>query len=213
MNAPRFIVRVPDLESGPQHLATPITKDWMDAILEDTEVRGAGPAGEAKITVTKNGPQILVQGHLSVTVEVPCARTLDPAVYNLRPEVFLMLEPDRSRGAHSGRHSRRHDRSEKEPGGKKKGEGGWAADPELSGEDAATDTYSGEEVILDTFFREFILLEIPMVPLREDLRDGSSLATPPLPGGPGAATLDRPEASGHPLSPLAALKARLEKKE
>jgi uncharacterized metal-binding protein YceD (DUF177 family) len=179
--------------------------------------------------LTKNGVEVLVQGHLDLTVSVPCARTLDPAIYRLRPEVFLMLSPAGG-GDPGGRASRHHrDRSDRR-GGKtekkteKKSEknpakkSGWDKDPELSDEYAASDTYSGDQIVLDDFLREFILLEIPMLPLREDLRGVPFEANPPLPAAGAsvqdASVADSGEAPLDPrLSPLRDLKARLEKKE
>lgn len=230
MTSARYVLRIPDLDSGPKILRAPIPPEWIDEILADTEVRHSGGPGELSVSATKNGGDVLVRGTLAVTVEVPCARTLDPAVYALKPEIFLLLTPrrghERGRGAGHKRGSEKatfdsakgksgsekgkagadktHAASAKGKGGK--ASAGWEADPELSDEDAATDTYSGDEIVLDPFLREFILLEVPMVPLREDLRDGEIEARPPLP--------ENPERTGDPrLSSLGLLKERLQKKE
>lgn len=232
----RYVVRVPDLENGPQLLRSPIPTDWLDSILADTDVKSAGEEGRVSVSITKSDADVLVRGHLEVTIQVPCARTLDPAVYRLKPEVFLLLSPARrvphakatTRSASSKK--KRPERPEKPS--KTKGRGAWEEDPELSGDEAALDTYNGEEVTLDNFFREFILLEVPMVPLREDLRDESFAARPPHPGGqevagsggaqvPSLTGVDsgptergsEPKPLDPRLSPLASLKARLEKKE
>lgn len=208
MSSARFVVRIPDLESGPKLVRAPIPPEWLDEILEDTEVRHAGSAGELSISATKNDADVLIRGKLTVTIQVPCARTLDPAIYKLAPEIFLLLTPSkRARDERGGtrKSSRKPDnRGKAKPG--KGGQGAWDADPELSDEHAATDTYSGDEIVLDPFLREFILLEVPMVPLREDLRDSNFEATPPLP--------EIQERGGDPrFSPLALLKDRLEKKD
>ena len=98
--------------------------------------------------------------------------------------------------------------------------GNWENDPVLSDDDAAQDTYSGDQIVLDHFIREFILLELPMIPLREDLRGAAFEANPPLPdtGGAWSKTDASPSGSAErPLDPrfsaLAELKAQLEKKE
>jgi uncharacterized protein len=238
MTSARYVLRIPDLESGPKILRVPIPPEWIDEILEDTEVRHAAGPGELSVSATKNGADVLVRGHIAVTVQVPCSRTLEPAIYTLKPELFLLLTPRRSH--EKGRvHSKRSLRAKahadkahpglaqagpaelgKAKGGPEKAKGGtekakgkgpkghsaWDADPELSDEDAATDTYSGDEIVLDPFLREFILLEVPMVPLREDLRDSNFEARPPLP--------ENLERTGDPrLSPLGLLKELLQKKD
>lgn len=222
MTNPRFVYPVRDLESGPKLVRTRVTSEWLEQILGDTEVRPHGEdPGEVSISLSLNGRDVLVRGKLDVTVETPCARTLDPAIYRLKPEVFLLLSK-----ASGGEGRRREGARERRPAGDKrpaaKSKGGWEEDPELSPEDAAQDTYSGDSVILDDFFREFILLELPMVPLREDLREESFAANPPPPGGfpaaDGRAVVGTPDESPEKpldprLSPLAELKARLEKKD
>ena len=85
--------------------------------------------------------------------------------------------------------------------------------PAASEEAADDDTHDGERVLLDPLLREFLVLELPMVPLREDLR---SEATPaiearPVPAGNGQEA--RAEVDPR-LAPLAAIARRLrEKKE
>lgn len=206
---PRYVVRVADLESGPQLIRAPIAPDWIDERLSDTEVRSTGEPGEISVNVTKNGTDLLIRGTLRVPIQVPCARTLDPAVYELKPEVFLLLTPaPHKRGSHAhGRHREGRTQTPETPKNaaknKARGKGDWSADPELSGEDAASDTYSGEEVALDDFLREFILLEVPMVPVRMDLREGDFEASPALPEN----------SKGLGPSPFALLRERLEKKD
>ena len=78
-------------------------------------------------------------------------------------------------------------------------------DPELSLEEAASDTFKGEEIVLDGFFREFILLEIPPYPRRSDLPSSEeSLSSRPLAAPPGEAKPVDPR-----LLPLLGLANRL----
>jgi uncharacterized metal-binding protein YceD (DUF177 family) len=135
---------------------------------------------------------------------VPCSRTLDPARYPIVGEVFLLLSPKHSHGSKQLQLHKKKGRQGKSEGRGKGRHGVEENDRLLSEEDAATDHYEGEEVVLDDFLREFILLEVPMVPLREDLRSAPFEANP---SPPEQRPLD-PR-----LSPLAELKARLEKKE
>jgi len=96
--------------------------------------------------------------------------------------------------------------------------GGWEHAPELSSQDAALDTFEGEQITLDPFVREFILLELPMFPVRQDLPSLPVNARASAPGSAG-----EPTASGNGpadskgdatpldprLAPLAELKDRL----
>jgi uncharacterized metal-binding protein YceD (DUF177 family) len=213
-----FCVGLHELEDGPRELTSPISPEWLDRILEGTDVQhGSDVPGHLEVVLTKNGSEVLVQGTMDVTVSVPCARTLDAAIYRLRPEVFLLLSP--KGGVDPPRRSRT-DRKRRDSRAKSsKKDSSWDADEELTGEEAARDTYSGEQVVLDEFLREFILLEIPMRPLREDLRDVPFEANPPLPGAQRTNSGNSSNGEGEHdsldprLSPLRALKARLENKE
>lgn len=266
MSTEDFVVRIADLDAGPQRVRQPIGPEWLSRALADTDGEPwpppePGQVGEVDLQVAKNGRQILVRGRIRARVTLPCARTLDPAHYELEPEVFLLLEPGpeeaapgraraRSERTETAGRGRRGDRGadKTEPGkgdrtgkparetsaaskkGKRRGE--WSEDPELTEEVAATDTYSGELLHLDGFIREFIVLEFPMFPLREDLRSDAARASSALPFGPGASPgvsdagpsgaringagatqLDDDRPLDPRLSPLAELKARLEKKE
>lgn len=259
MTQKAYVVPLRDLEDGPKTLRQPISDAWLSQQLSDTDAAPAGQSdGSLDVTLTKSGRDVLVRGRLAVTVQVPCARTLDPAVYRVTPEVFLLLGPKAGGAAEAGPHrgGRSDDRGANRAQGSRgsaargtpgrhgagrgaqtptKSGGGWEEDSLLDEEDAARDTYSGEQVVLDDFLREFILLEIPMVPLREDLRKAPFEATPSPPGSPSAGDSSpsshfQPAESeatqseaGQPakaaekvdprLSPLVALKARLEKKE
>lgn len=236
MSTGEFIVRVADLDAGTQQLERAIERSWLARALADTEAEPwerpgeAGAVGSVALEVTKNGRRILVQGTVQARVTLPCARTLDAAHYELTSQVFLLLSPaseqgqppspasreSRTRRAKGARGGESFPKVRKAPATPKKGKrkgGGWAEDPELSEEDAATDTYSGEEVLLDDFIREFIVLEFPMFPLREDLRSDAVEASSPLPSGTEATQLEGDRPVDPRLSPLAELKARLENKE
>lgn len=191
-----YVVKVRDLEDGPRTIRERIPDSWLAAQLADADVSPAGTDdGRLDVTLTKQGREVLVRGQVAVTVDVPCSRTLDPARYHLTAEVFLLLRPAPGSADESKRSAKRAAR--------KAGRRTEEEDLTLSDEDAAVDTYHGDEVALDDFLREFILLEIPMVPLREDLRSVPFEANPSPPS-------DRP--LDPRLSPLAELKARLEKK-
>ncbi|MCH2110635.1 MAG: DUF177 domain-containing protein [Polyangiaceae bacterium] len=223
MSKPEFSVHLQALEDGPVEINTKLSDNFLNQQLADTDVTAAGEDnGRVDLTLTKTGPNVLVQGSLSAQIKTPCARTLEPADYSIRTSVFLMLSPAQQSPLEE-KASRQGPRRQK---GRSKAEKGWENDPLLTDQEAAQDTYSGDTVVLDSFLREFILLEIPMVPLREDLRGVSGDATASLPG---EATSSEEASSGSEsqgttdslqekpldprLSPLAELKARLEKKE
>lgn len=127
-------------------------------------------------------------------------------------------EPSRTEGKRKGRREAAVEAAPAKGGNKKKG-GDWSEDPELLEEDAAVDTYSGEQIVLDDFVREFILLELPMFPVREDLRSESfegSSAPPDDAQATGASPAESSSVGERPLdprlSPLKDLKARLDER-
>ena len=71
--------------------------------------------------------------------------------------------------------------------------------------DAAQDTFDGEQIVLDPFLREFILLELPMFPVRQDL--------PSLPVEARASAPESETPLDPRLAPLAELKDRLAQKQ
>ncbi len=208
MSSAAFVVPLRDLEDAPRTLQERLPDAWLRQSLAGTDVEPAGEEnGQLDVTLTKNGREVLVQGEVAVSVVVPCARTLDPARYRLEADVFLMLSPSSSRGERDSVKGASTKTSPAKTGKKGKGKGRGSPtqdDLQLSHHDAAQDVYQGDRVVLDDFLREFILLEVPMVPLREDLRSVPFEGNPSPPG-------ERPPDPR--LSPLADLKARLEKKE
>jgi uncharacterized protein len=166
---------------------------WLGWALEGTEAHSTGKPGHAAATLSRNGREVLVRGRVEAEVELPCARTLDPAGYDLRADLVLILhkrEEPRPPGQAAGKRSSRRE----------------ARDGEalLGVEDAASDSYSGETIALDDFVREQLLLELPMFPLRSDLRSGESPAMLAPPQGPGSGSGIDPR-----LLPLQALADRL----
>jgi len=207
---PRFSVPLADLEYGERELSEDIPTDWLAAVFEGTEAVPRGP-GRLEVTLEKSGREVMVRGQATAAVTMPCARTLDPVPVDLSADVFLMLEPKtaasqprptKSKKKHAAPRTTQgpSKRREKEP------------ERELDEADAARDTYDGERVVLDHFVKEFLLLELPMSVLREDLRSEATPAieAPPEPGQ----SRPRTEALDPRLAPLADIAKRLrEKKE
>lgn len=185
MTKPSLVVPVADLEHGPKHVSFALSQAWLSRALEGTEAEPAGPDGTASLTLSKNGRDVMVRGSASVDVVLPCARTLEPTLYKVEPEIFLLLAPRPVTAASSprGRPKRRNLQKPRERGKRRPGKaaprGAWSSEPELSAEDAAHDTFDGDEVVLDAFVREFILLDLPMFPLRSDLRSEPDAAIAP----------------------------------
>jgi hypothetical protein len=169
---PTFVVRLADLERGPKQVTYTLSEAWLRRVLADANVEPRAP-GEATVELSKLGSQVLVRGSLRVSVTVPCVVTLDPLPFDLAPEIFLQLS-QQAEPARPGKGARAAEPAAGKPkSGTPKAHAAKARkakdDPELSEEEAATDTFSGEEIVLDDFFREFILLEIPPYPRRSDL--------------------------------------------
>lgn len=222
MSRPELVVAVADLERGAKHVEFVLSAAWLAHTLEGTGASVVAP-GQVDVTLSKNGPEVLVRGTLSVDLTMPCVVTLDPVPVPVRAEILLMLSPrigSSPEGAERGGKRVPRKRAPKDgakdgavrkggadhkdqPGG-----GGWDETPVLRDEDAGKDTYEGHEVALDGFVREFLILELPMFPRRSDLPTDGAAANPPLPADsqPGGQKPLDPR-----LSPLAELKSRLEK--
>ncbi|HVU06006.1 MAG TPA: hypothetical protein VHE30_29855 [Polyangiaceae bacterium] len=227
---PLFKVPLADLEYGDKDLDEPIPVEWLRSAFEGTEAVPNGP-GSLELTLSKSGREVMARGRARAEVTMPCARTLDPVVYPLESEVFLLLtprsaaqpaaRPERARKAGAAARPGKPGSGEKKgptggkpgkPGKHGKGKDKDAEDALLSDSDAARDTYDGENVVLDPFIKEFLVLELPMFPLREDLRseDTPAIERPPEP----VEGRSRGEALDPRLAPLADIAKRLrEKKE
>ncbi len=209
MSKPHFVVPVRDLEDGPRTVEFELSDAFLRGVFAGTEAVWAAP-GSVEVELTKNGRDVMVRGHASVDVTMPCARTMAPVPVALRPDIFLMLSQSsnessaRKPRARKGRGKKGQPAAGKAPNKKERSKG-WSADPTLSDGNTAVDSYNGEEVVLDGFVREFILLDLPMNPVSSDLPTEENAAIPRPPAEPGDKPID-PR-----LAPLAAIAARLRK--
>jgi hypothetical protein len=140
---------------------------------------------------------------------MPCAWTLDPVDVDIDAELLLMLSPAPSIIANPKRPKKRAaSGAGSNPTEPKRSEtaGRLAKERVLSVEEAAQDHYSGEEIVLDEYIRESVLLELPMVPLRSDLRDIDNPAIPRPPEEANEGTGNRIDPR---LAPLAKIAGRL----
>jgi uncharacterized protein len=187
-----FTVSVSEIERDEQHRSWEIPAEWVQAALADTEATSTGATGRLTVHLMKNGREFMVRGKVQVQVSLPCARTLEPAIYDLSPELFLMLVQVAS--AEPGKAGRGARSKNKAP----------ETEDLLDDADAARDTFSGESIQLDPFVREQVVLELPMFPLRSDLRSKLS----PAIGAPPAAVPSDSEVDPR-LAPLRALREKL----
>lgn len=199
MPAPHFVVPVADIEKSQQSLSWEISAEWLMRQLAGTEATPRGPAGQLSVQLAKNGREILVQGNAKVALTMPCARTLDPVDVDVSADIYLLLEPRGTSAATGAKQRRRRGRP---------GRAAEDAEGGLSSKDAARDTFDSENVVLDDFVREHILLELPMFPLRSDLRssDSAGIAPPSQ-----AATSSEGRRVDPRLQPLAEMAERMRK--
>jgi uncharacterized metal-binding protein YceD (DUF177 family) len=217
--APAFSVPLADLDYGERDIDQEIPREWLGRALQGSEAVPRDKPGRLKVTVSKNGREVMVRGKASAYVTMPCARTLDPVDFDLVADIFLLLGPASSSAARPApKASVAAKRPAKDPGAaSKKGKGARdrkkrEEDALLPEEEAARDTYEGDRVNLDPFVREFLMLELPMVPLREDLRSEESPAIErPLELAPQGQQAQ--EALDPRLAPLAAIASRLRAKK
>lgn len=201
MTQAHFSIPVADVERDAQQRSWPITREWLELALESTDARPGESAGQVEVNVMKNGPEFLVRGRVRVQVVLPCARTLEDAVYDLTPELFLVLRKAPQAAQRAARRERHQS-----PKAKRKEE----AEALLSDEDAARDTFTGDHIPLDPFMREQILLELPMFPLRSDLRSEQATAIRPPSGNlESGAAADREAEIDPRLAPLAEIAEKL----
>jgi uncharacterized metal-binding protein YceD (DUF177 family) len=227
---PLFVIPVADLDYGDRDLDEPIPVEWLEKALSETEAVPRGIPGRLEVTVSKSGREVMVRGHARAGVTMPCARTLDPVAVDVQAEVFLLLrpgpapagappKPERSKRKAAGEAAapdaspQAAVKQDPRRGPKRREKSREREDEKvLSETEAAEDTYDGEKVVLDAFIKEFLVLELPMFPLREDLR---SEATPAIERPPEKAGEVRPgpEAIDPRLAPLAAIRSRLRDKK
>jgi uncharacterized metal-binding protein YceD (DUF177 family) len=171
----QFLIHVAEVERSSVQKEWPVTQAWLTEALAGTDASPGENPGRLTVSVSKSGRDYVVLGQVEVELVFPCARTLDPAAYVLRPQLTLLLRrsaaPVAQRQSRSARHQTRAQKQE--------------ADLELSDDDVSADTFTGDTIILDAFVREQLLLEFPMVPLRSDLRSAASAAIAPAPEIPG----------------------------
>lgn len=207
----QFIVPLADLERGPKHVSWQLSQNWLQQALAGTDARPRCD-GSLDLELTKNGREVLVRGTARLDLTMPCVRTLEPVDVPVSAEIFLLLlqVPEQEVGSRRQRlrHQPKGRKGNSKKGAAKAPSPGWSDDPTLSDQDAARDVFRGERVELDDFVREFILLELPMAPMRSDLHLEPYAASSPPSAEQGA-----PRQLDPRLAPLAAIASRMRQRE
>jgi uncharacterized metal-binding protein YceD (DUF177 family) len=210
----QFIVRLADLERGKKHFEWDLPLTWLKQCFVDSEATPEAP-GTLAFEATLTAGEVLIRGAARAMVVMPCARTTEPVPIDLTAEVFLLLRPEPSgqntpagQTAAISKRGARPDAAQP-PVPAKKARPARRPEIELTDQDAADDTYSGDKVDLEPYVREFLLLELPMMPLRSDLRSEERPAIPPTPESSDGSESARPVDPR--LRPLAEIASRLRK--
>ena len=217
LTTPLFRIRLADVDRGKREYDWDLPVEWLSHAFSDTDATPTAP-GQLSIALSKNGTQVILHGHAKANVTMPCARTLEPVAVALDAEIILMLRPapvalTTPRGTHV-HSSKKQAQSSSHTGTQTQRLGGpghrlvHRPESELTLEDAAEDFYQGEQLELDDFVREFLVLELPMMPLRSDLRFEER---PAIPATPESRLGDHADAIDPRLRPLAEIASRLKK--
>ena len=212
MSQPLFIVRLADLERGKKQYDWELPLPWLHHTFEGTEATVEAP-GTLVFEASVTSRQVLIRGSARAKVTMPCARTLDPVPLDLLAEVVLVLRP--AAAAHEGNRATagsvtkktNRDAEPHKAAAPPKGRQARRPEAELSEDEAAADVYQGDHIELDNLVREFLLLELPMMPLRSDLRSSERPAIPPTPEAAGGSE-SSPTVDPR-LKPLAEIASRL----
>jgi uncharacterized protein len=216
VQTPLFVVRVADLERGRRRLDAEIPVSWLTCALSESEAT-ATSSGWVKVELSITDTQVMVRGHAGAEVTMPCAKTLEPVPVILEAEIFLMLDPAPSAQRHA--RTRRTQQPTSVRGTREPGVAAGSAvkpekmvrvpESELTDSEAGRDTYHGEQIVLDPFLREFLLLELPIAPVRSDLR---AEPRPAIPATLAEAVGAAERALDPRLRPLVEIANRLSKK-
>lgn len=184
------VLSLHDLDSGGKSYASEISVPWLLGALEGTSVDPVGEPGRVEVRYSKTSTDVIVKGHATARLSTPCARCLEPTVFEANGELTLLLVPTTGAKAAYAKG--------------KAGAPGSEKREEFTPDDAALDTYEGEKVNLDPFIREALLLEVPPFPLCRD--DCQGIGPPPDSTGSAEKPVD-PR-----LAPLLALSAKAKNK-
>jgi uncharacterized protein len=180
-----FSIPIADLDVSGREVQFPVRAAWIRGALEESDATAAGTDGHLDVRVSKSGNDVVVRGHLTADLSVPCARCLEKVTLHIdQPLTALLVPASELRTA--------------------------AQDEDIAAEELDVATYSGDTIALDELVRDELLLEIPMIPLCSEDCPGMS---PPPPRGSDAGEVTPESAIDPRLAPLLRLKKMTEKKE
>jgi uncharacterized protein len=217
LTKPLLSIRLYDLDRGTGDYDWELPVEWLTHALAETDATATQP-GRVTLTASKDGTQVILHGWAKAEVTMPCARTLEPVAVWLKAEIVLVLRPapasTQANRPHRVRSSKKNVLSSDAVGASlgaqsaKSRKAAHGSDEDLALEDAAEDFYHGDQIDLDQLVREFLILELPMMPLRSDLRFE---VMPAISATPGATVSDDADLIDPRLRPLAELASRLKK--
>jgi uncharacterized protein len=139
--ADELTISVSDVDAGGKPFDFVIRSAWVRGALEDCEATSAGTDGRFAGRVSKSAADFVLHGHLSMELQVPCGRCLEPTHFNVDEDLSLLFVPAREL------------KKKEHP------------ELEITAEDADTYPYEGETLVLDDIVRDELVLETPMIPL------------------------------------------------
>jgi uncharacterized protein len=186
MSAHEFTIKTVDLDAGGKDYRLTVRAPWMRGILEDHEATATATDGLLEIRASKSGLDVVIHGTLDATLNVPCARCLEPFDTAIHADISVLYVP-----------------------GSKMKDAGPDGEIEYTLEDAEADTlpYDGETVVLDDLVRDELLLGIPMIPLCSEGCPGMS----PAPETDATATPFKEKPIDPRLAPLLAFRDKTTK--
>jgi uncharacterized protein len=185
MSAHEFTIKLLDLDAGGKDYRVAIRAPWIRGVLEDHEAKATAHDGKLEVRASKSGADVVVHGTIDASLNVPCARCLEPIDIDVHSDIAVIYVP-----------------------GSKVKTAESDGEVEYTLEDAEADTlpYDGETVVLDDLVRDELLLGIPMIPLCSDDCPGMS----PAPGQ-GLTTPSEEKGIDPRLAPLLAFRDKTTK--
>lgn len=180
-----FVIPVQDLLDAGKDYPFRLEPVWLASALQGTPLSPdpEQPAGTMEVHAQRNGREILVDGPISVRLQVECCRCLEPFPLPVDTRLTALFSPD----------DELHE----------------AGPVELTAEDLDRAVFSGHEVILDDLVREQLVLECPMQPVCSPDCQGIPI---PEHIRPKESDFAKPTVDPR-LEPLMRLKDKLSKKE
>jgi uncharacterized protein len=163
MSDHEFTIRTLDLDAGGKDFRFEVRAPWIRGVLEDHEAKATDRDGKLEVRASKSGTDVVVHGTLDASLNVPCARCLEPFDIDVHSDLSVLYVP-----------------------GSKVKDAEAKGEVEYTLEDAEADTlpYDGETVVLDDLVRDELLLGVPMIPLCSDDCPGMSPAPETNAGAP-----------------------------